>query len=136
MRRHEVTTLRAITRLKEDNSARPTCTSEQALVSASERDKRWDRLTFLCDCQKHITCLDIHYNACLKHSNSSTNQNTLRIQLLFHMEHHGNSKGTGIQTIDTSNADSNMVRSPNVSAQLSQELCFPYPRTSPRRTES
>ena len=70
MRRHEVTTLRAITRLKEDNSARPTYTSQQALVSASERDKRWDRLTILCVCQKHITCLDVHYNACLKHSNS------------------------------------------------------------------
>ena len=52
MRRHEVTTLRAITRLKEDKSARPACTSEQALVSAPERDKRRDRLTILCDSQK------------------------------------------------------------------------------------
>ena len=77
VRRHEVTTLRAITRLKEDTSARPACTCTQALVSAPERDKRWDELTILCDSQKQTTCLDIHYNACLKHSNSSTNQNTL-----------------------------------------------------------
>ena len=76
MRRHEVTTLRAITRLKEDNSARPTCMSEQALVCAPERDKRWDRLTILCDSQKHTTCLDMHYSACLKHYNSSTDRNT------------------------------------------------------------
>ena len=77
MRRHEVTTLRAITRLKEDNSARQTRTSEQALVSAPERDKRWDTLTILCDSQKNTTCLDIHCNACLKLSFSSTDQNTL-----------------------------------------------------------
>ena len=52
MRRHEVTRLRPITRLKEDNSARPTCTSEQALVAAPERDKRWDRLTVPCGFSK------------------------------------------------------------------------------------
>ena len=75
MRRHDVTTLRAITRLKEDNSARPTCTCKQALVSALERDKRWDKLTIQCDSQKHITYLDIHCNACLKHFNSSIDQN-------------------------------------------------------------
>ena len=55
------------------------------------------------------------------------------------MEHHGNSKGTGVQTIDTSNTDSNTVRSPNVSDQASHEfwlLCSPCPRTPPRQTES
>ena len=52
MRRHEFTALRAIARLKEDNSARQTRTSEQALVTVPERNKRWDRLTILCDSQK------------------------------------------------------------------------------------
>ena len=60
MRRHEVTALNAITRLREDNSARWTRTSEQALVSAPERDKRWDKFTILCDSQKHTTCLEIN----------------------------------------------------------------------------
>ena len=67
----------------EDNSARPSCTSEQALVSATERDKRWDSLTFLCDSQKHTTCLDIHCNACLKHLNSPTHQKNTVSPLLF-----------------------------------------------------
>ena len=130
MRRHEVTTLGAITRLKEDNSARPTCTSEQALVGAPVRDKRWDRLTTLCDSQKHTTCLDKHYNGRLKHSHSSTDQSTLCVHCC-HMEHHGNSKGTGIQTTAISNTDSNTVRSPNISGQESREfqsLCIPHPR--------
>ena len=35
----------------------------------------WDKLTTLCDSQKHITCLDIHCNECLKHFNSSLDQN-------------------------------------------------------------
>ena len=50
------------------------------------------------------------------------------------MEHHGNSKETGIQPIDTSNTDSNTVRSPNVSAQESREfqsLSIPHPRENP-----
>ena len=74
MRRHDVTTLRAITRLKEGNSARPTCTCKQEVVSAPERDKRWDKLTIQCHSQKHITYLDIHCNACLKHFNSPLDQ--------------------------------------------------------------
>ena len=92
MRRHEVTTLRAITRLKEDNSARPTRASEQALVSAPERDLRWERFTILCNSQKQTSRLDIHYSACLKHSDSPIDQNTLWFQLLFTLQHHGNSR--------------------------------------------
>ena len=49
------------------------------------------------------------------------------------MEHHGNSKGTGTQTIGTSHSDSNTFRSPNVSDPKSREfqlLYSPYPRTS------
>ena len=98
MRRREITTLRAITRLKEDNSARPTCTSEQALVSAPERDKRWDRLTILCDSQKHTTCLDIHYNVRLKHSDSSTDRNTLS-PLLFTWNIMATAKGQGFKQL-------------------------------------
>ena len=71
--RDVMTTLRSTK--KGNNSARPKRTCKQALVSAPERDKRWDKLTILCDSQKHITCLDIHCNACLKHLNSSTDQN-------------------------------------------------------------
>ena len=35
---------------------------------------RKNKLTILCDSQKHITYLDIHCNACLKHFSSSINQ--------------------------------------------------------------
>ena len=55
------------------------------------------------------------------------------------MEHHGNNKGTGTQTIGTSHSDSNKVHSPNVSDPKSREfqlLYSPYPRTLPRRAES
>ena len=49
-----------------------------ALVSARRRDcarQRPNKFTILCDSQKHITCLDVHCNACWKHFNSSTDQN-------------------------------------------------------------
>ena len=44
------------------------------------------KLTILCDSQKHITCLDSHCNACLKHFNSSIDQNQRNVRdedLLF-----------------------------------------------------
>ena len=64
-----MTTLRATRKGKQQYTCKP------ALVSAPERDKRWNKLTILCDSQKHITYLDIHCNACLKHFNSSIDQN-------------------------------------------------------------
>ena len=84
---HETTTLRAITKLgkgKEDNNARPTRTSATALnkrlsahQSATSARQELDKFTILCDSQKHTTCLDIHYNACLKHFNFLHRQNTV-----------------------------------------------------------
>ena len=44
-------------------------------VQCARANKRWDKLTILCDSQKHITCLNIHCKACLKHFNSSIDQN-------------------------------------------------------------
>ena len=49
-----------------------------ALVSARRRDcarQRPNKFTILFNSQKHITCLDVHCNACWKHFNSSTDQN-------------------------------------------------------------
>ena len=130
MRRHDVTTLRAIARLKQDNGARPTRASEQALMSAPERDKRKDKFTILSDSSKNITCLDIHRNARLKHSNSSTVQNTLS-PTAAHMEHHGNSKETGIQTIQIPTRSA--LPTFRLSSHRSCSHCaFPHPRTRPR----
>ena len=49
--------------------------AKKRLSAHLERDKRWDKLAILCDSQKHITNLDVHCKTCLKHFNSSTNQN-------------------------------------------------------------
>ena len=88
MTRHEVTTLRAITRLREDNSARPTRTSEQALVSAPELDKcSWDSFTILCDSRNHAS------NTIIPHQTQIHCESTA-----IHLEHHGNSKETGVPT--------------------------------------
>ena len=139
MRRHEVTTLRAITRLKEDNSARPTCTSEQALVSAPERDKRWDRLTILCDSQKHTTCLDIHYNACSKHCNSSTDQKYAVSPLLFSWNIMATARGQGFKqlTPQIQIPTRSTHQTFRIKTHSSSSHCvFHSPRTPPRRTES
>ena len=129
---------------KDDNSARPTHTSATALnrrLSAPRARHALHRSwtdSSLCDSQKHTTCLDVHFSACLKHSNFLHRQNTV-CPTAVHTEHHGNNKGTGIQTIGTTSSDSNTVRSPNVSDLKSREfqlLYSPYPRTPPRRTES
>ena len=44
--------------------------AEQALVSATERDKRWSRTRHILHSalfSKHTTRLPIHHSACLKH---------------------------------------------------------------------
>ena len=86
--------LRAIHRIKKGK--------QQALVSAPERDKRWDRFT-------------------TKHARRTLipQQDILTAVL---MEHHGNSKGTRTQTIGTTQSDSATVRSPNVSDPKSREF--------------
>ena len=75
---------------KEDNNAHPTRTSAtaldrrlSALQSATSATQELDRFSILCDSQKHTTCLDVYFSACLKHSKIPSTDKTPCVQLLF-----------------------------------------------------
>ena len=70
--------------------------------SATSATHDLNRFSILCDSQKHTTCLDPYHKACLTYCNFSTDENSVWRQ-----------QGDK----DSSNSDSNIVRSPNVSAQ-------------------
>ena len=72
-----MTTLRA-TRKGKQQRASNVHVQTGACQRTGARQALGDNLTILCDSQKHITCLDIHCNACLKHFNSSIDQNQRR----------------------------------------------------------
>ena len=120
---------------KENNRARPTRTSatapsrrSPAHKSATATGRSQTDFPF-CVVLKFSTCLYIHYSVCLKHSNFLNRPKHTVSPTAFHKEHHGNSKGIKIQSIGTSNSDSNTVRSLNVSDQKSREfqpLCCPH----------
>ena len=69
---------------KKTNNARATRRSATALnkrlsahQSATSGRQELDRFTSLCDSQKHTTCPDVHYSACLKRSNFLHQQNAV-----------------------------------------------------------
>ena len=79
MRRHEVSrahktaTLRAVT--KTEREGRQQNRRLSAHQSATSATQDLNRFSFLCDSDKYTTCLDIYCKVCLKHFNSSIDQN-------------------------------------------------------------
>ena len=67
--------MRSVAHTRTEREGRQQNRRLSAHQSATSATQDLNRFSFLCDSENYTTCLDIHCNACLKHFNSSMDQN-------------------------------------------------------------
>ena len=102
MRRHEVSRTRDYNTEDSHKAEKKRRQQNRRLSvhqSATSATQDLNRFSILCDCQKHTTCLNIHYNACQKQSNFLNRPKYTVSPLLFTWNIMATARGQGFKQL-------------------------------------